>query len=366
MELLHSGLDYLQRKFMDWFNKERLKTVLTEGNDVKDKAYGDLTAEMYAKGHSFFTYMSESADSLSSCCRLRNEIGSNDFSFSLGAGGVATGSKSVMTININRLVQDTARDNGSIQDAIREQVLKIHKYQTAFNEIMKDNLDARLLPVYDSGFITLEKQYLTIGINGLVESAEYLGYDISENEGYKNYINLVLSPIYEENLKAKMDSDEIMFNTEFVPAENLGVKHANWDREDGYFVPRDVYNSYFYIVEDENTNIIDKIKLHGRDSIEYLDGGSALHANLDEHLTQDQYRHLLRVSAEEGCSYFTFNVPNTVCNECGKIDKNKLNNCPQCGSENLDYLTRIIGYLKRTSSFSVSRQKEESIRYYER
>lgn len=368
------SLNWLQKKFMKWFNNERTKTVLTfpvetmamltENNDVKDEEYAQFTAEMYSEGHSFFTYLSDSADSLSSCCRLRNEIASNDFSFSLGAGGVATGSKSVMTINMNRLVQDAVKNKIEISDAVREQTLKIHKYQTAYNEIMKEHFESRLLPVYDAGYIFLEKQYLTIGINGLVESAEFLGIDISVNDEYKEYINMILTPIYEENLNAKLNSDELMFNTEFVPAENLGVKHANWDRKDGYFVPRDVYNSYFYIVEDESMNLIDKIKLHGKDSVQYLDGGSALHANLEEHLTKNQYRQLLKISAQEGCNYFTFNIPNTVCNDCEHITKHKLNECPKCGSDNLDYLTRIIGYLKRVSSFSSPRQKEESKRYY--
>ena len=366
-----NSLSWLQKKFMNWFNKERLKkpltfpvetmALLTENGDAKDKEYGDFTAEMYAKGHSFFTYMSDSADSLSSCCRLRNEISENAFSFSLGAGGVATGSKSVMTINMNRLVQNAVKNNQDISECVREQVKKIHKYQIAYNEIIKDNLKSNLLPVYEAGFISMEKQFLTIGINGAVEGAEFLGIDITPNDEYQNYLKSILNPIYEENKKAR--TNELMFNTEFVPAENLGVKNANWDREDGYFVPRDVYNSYFYIVED-NINLIDKFKLHGKETLQFLDGGSALHANLEEHLTQDQYRHLLKVACETGCNYFTYNIPNTICNNCGYISKNKLSNCSKCESDDLDYLTRIIGYLKRVSSFSVKRQEEESKRYY--
>lgn len=368
------SIDWLQRKFMNWFNQERLKceltfpvetmALLTEDGDVKDKDYADFTSEMYSKGHSFFTYMSDSADSLSSCCRLRNEI-SNDFSFSLGAGGVASGSKGVITMNVNRLVQDAVNNGIDTSDHIRGQVKKIHKYLTAFNEIMKDNFEARLLPVYDAGYISLEKQYLTIGINGMVESAEFLEIEVSPNDEYEAYVRSILEPIYEENIKAKMNSDELMFNTEFVPAENLGVKHANWDREDGYFVPRDVYNSYFYVVEDDSINILDKFKMHGNEYIDKLDGGSALHANLTEHLSEEQYRQLLKVSAQCGCNYFTFNIPNTVCNECGHIDKRMLDKCPECGSDNLDYLTRVIGYLKRVSSFSLKRQEEERRRYYE-
>jgi ribonucleoside-triphosphate reductase len=70
------------------------------------------------------------------------------------------------------------------------------------------------------------------------------------------------------------------------------------------------------------------------------------------------------VAATEGCNYFTFNIPNTVCNDCGHIDKRYLKECPHCKSKNIDYLTRIIGYMKRISSFSDARQKEAAKRHY--
>lgn len=296
-------------------------------------------------------------------CRLRNELQDNTFSFTLGAGGVSTGSKGVITININRLVQNAAKNGTDISEAVTEQVKKVHCYLKAFNEIIKDNFSARLLPIYDSGYISMEKQFLTLGINGFVEGAEFLGIDISANEKYFEYGEKILKPIYELNKSEK--TDELMFNTEFVPAENLGVKNAKWDKEDGYFVPRDCYNSYFYIVEDENTNIVDKFILHGSKLTKYLDGGSALHANLHEHLTKEQYRVLMLDAIKTGCSYFTFNIPNTICNDCGHINKNHLDHCVKCGSKNVDYLTRVIGYLKRVSSFSEARQKEAEKRYYE-
>ena len=148
-------------------------------------------------------------------------------------------------------------------------------------------------------------------------------------------------------------------------AENLGVKNAAWDKKDGYIAPRKCYNSYFYLVEDETVSIIDKMILHGSKLTKYLDGGSALHANLNEHLTKDQYIKLIETAIKTGCSYFTFNIPNTVCNDCGHISKHNLKKCPKCGSNNVDWLTRVIGYLKRVSSFSEARQAEAAIRYYE-
>lgn len=245
--------------------------MLTDDKDCIDKEYADFTAEMYSKGHSFFTYLSDNPDSLSSCCRLRNEVTDNQFSYSLGAGGIATGSKSVMTLNLNRLVQNAVKEGKNYVEYLREQVLKVHKYQTAFNELIKEFFDQGALPVYNAGFISLKKQYLTLGINGMVEAAEFLGIDAKPTQEYQDFVDSILKVFYEENKKAR--TKELMFNTEFVPAENLGVKHAKWDREAGYKVPRDCYNSYYYAVEDNSLTVLDKFKLHGREYVKYLDGG---------------------------------------------------------------------------------------------
>lgn len=366
------ALNWLQKRFMRWFNEERTKAVLTfpvetmalltKDGEVIDKEYGDFTAEMYAAGHSFFTYMSDNADSLASCCRLRNEIQDNGFSYTLGAGGVSTGSKSVLTININRCVQQATREGRSYVEYLESIVDLVHKVQMAYNANLQDLLDKGMLPLFDAGYINIRRQYLTIGVNGIVEAAESLGLTISDNEDYEKFVGDILGLI--ETYNKKYRSKELLFNCEMIPAENVGVKHARWDKEAGYYVPRDCYNSYFYVVEDPNTDIIEKFRLHGRKYITHLTGGSALHMNLDEHLSAAQYRQLLRVAAKEGCNYFTFNIPNTLCKECGHIDKRYLKECPHCHSKNVDYLTRIIGYLKRVSNFSLDRQKEAARRYY--
>lgn len=367
-----NGLSWLQKRFMKWFNKERTKTVLTfpvetmallaKDGDVIDKEWGDFTAEMYSEGHSFFTYMSDNADSLSSCCRLRNEIQDNGFSYTLGAGGVSTGSKSVLTINLNRCIQYAVKNGLDYADYLSEVIDLCHKVQLAYNENLKELQKQGMLPLFDAGYINMSRQYLTIGVNGLVEAAEFMGLKISDNPDYLHFVQKVLGLV--EKFNKQYRTKDVMFNCEMIPAENVGVKHAKWDREDGYFVPRDCYNSYFYVVEDDSLNIVDKFKMHGAPYIEHLTGGSALHMNLEEHLSKAQYRQLLRVAAKEGCNYFTFNIPNTICNDCGHIDKRYLKKCPHCGSENVDYMTRIIGYLKRVSNFSQARQQEAKRRFY--
>lgn len=366
------GLKWLQKRFMRWFNQERTKAVLTfpvetmallsKDGEMVDPEMAEFTAEMYAAGHSFFTYMSDNADSLSSCCRLRNEITDNGFSYTLGAGGVSTGSKSVLTINLNRCIQYAVNNKLDYRDFLTDIIDLCHKVQLAYNENLKDLAAHGMLPLFDAGYINIARQYLTIGVNGLVEAAEFMGLTINDNPNYRNFVQTVLGLVEKKNREYR--TKEVMFNCEMIPAENVGVKHAKWDREDGYFVPRDCYNSYFYIVEDPSISILDKFRLHGKPYIEHLTGGSALHCNLEEHLTQEQYMQLLHVAAKEGCNYFTFNIPNTICNDCGHIDKRYLKECPHCHSKNVDYMTRIIGYLKRVSNFSMSRQQEAARRHY--
>lgn len=361
------SLKKLQKFFLKWFNRERTKAILTfpvvtaamlvkDGHPV-DQEFADLCSEELSQGNSFFIYQSESADSLASCCRLRNEISDNTFSYSLGAGGVSTGSINVITLNMNRLVQDK-RD-------IRTEVRKLHKYQVAYRSLMQEYKEAGMLPVYNAGMISLEKQFLTIGINGLVEAAESQGITVGNNREYQQFVESYLKVIFEENRKAK-DLYGFMFNTEFVPAENLGPKNAKWDRKAGYKVSRDCYNSYFFPVENEEINVIDKFVLHGKQYNQFLDGGSALHLNLEEYPTKEGFRKLLDLAAKTGCNYFCFNVKVTVCRSCGHIDKRTLYHCPECGSGEVDHATRVIGYLKKVSSFSNARQKEEDLRYYHR
>ena len=364
----------LQKLFMKWFNAERLKNILTfpvetanmhtVDGQYSDTETADFMAEMWAEGASFFMYQSDSVDSLSSCCRLRNGIEDNTFSYTLGAGGIETGSKGVITLNLNRIVQDWTRESEeTLPLYITNIVNRVHKYLTAFNEIIWDYKNAGLLTIFNAGFIDLDRQYLTIGINGFVEGAEYLGIPIdADSAEYQLYAKDILETIKNLNIAAR--TDKCKFNTEFVPAESLGVKNAKWDKRDGYKVPRDCYNSYFYIVEDKTIDPIKKFRFQGIKFTGCCDGGSALHNNLDEHLTARQYRMLMDVAVKEGCNYFTYNIMNTICNECGYISKHTLDTCPKCGSKDVDYATRIIGYLKRISAFSAARQIEADNRAY--
>ena len=395
------AIDTLQRMFMKWFNQIRLKQVLTfpvetfamvhNGDDIIDLNYKQLCAEMYAEGHSFFTYISDSADSLASCCRLRNELAENTFSPTSGLTGVMTGSCNVITLNINRIVQDWALThtlNGTplikgkklignplrvtvIENDLKNYVTRIlervYKYHIAFKTMLYDLEDKGMFAASNGGYIHISKLYSTIGINGLNEAARFLGMKVSNNPEYIEFLQLILGTIKEQNKLHSIHDRKrpFLFNSEVVPAEGLGGKNYKWDKEDGYVVPEDenLYNSYFYIAHDD-TSILDKFILHGHQTYQYTDGGSAAHINLEDHLSKEQYLKLIDFAITNGTNYFTFNIPNSKCEDCGKIIKSPIDTCPCCGSHNITQYTRVIGYLRPTKAFGSDRQQEARNRIY--
>ncbi|CDB10944.1 anaerobic ribonucleoside-triphosphate reductase [Bacteroides sp. CAG:633] len=395
------AVDTLQRMFMKWFNQVRLKQVLTfpvetfamvhNNHDIIDQEYKNLCAEMYAEGHSFFTYISDSADSLASCCRLRNELAENTFSPTSGLTGVMTGSCNVITLNINRIVQDWALQHPfEGHSLVKGQPLqtnplncvhleqdfvqylttilqRVYKYHIAYKTMLYDMEDKRMFASSNGGYIYINKLYSTIGINGLNEAARFLGLTVGNNPEYIQFLQLVLGTIKEQNKLHSIHDKKrpFLFNSEVVPAEGLGGKNYRWDKQDGYWVPDDenLYNSYFYDAHD-NTSVLDKFVLHGHQTYQYTDGGSAAHVNLEDHLSKSQYLKLIDFAVANGTNYFTFNIPNSKCEDCGKIIKKPIDICPCCGSHHITQYTRVIGYLRPIKAFGEDRQKEAANRTY--
>lgn len=394
------AVDCLQRLFMKFFNKLRTKQVLTfpvetmamvydpKTNDIIDKNYKDFTAEMYAEGHSFFTYISDSADSLASCCRLRNELAENTFNPTSGLTGVMTGSCNVITLNINRIIQDCFKNlilpkdynkseitswwkdkygKENIKHYLENILERVYMYHIAYKTMLYELEDKGMFAASNGGYIYISKLYSTIGINGLNEAARFLGMTVGNNKEYIEFLQLVLGTIKEQN-KAHSIHDAnrpFLFNSEVVPAEGLGGKNYRWDLEDGYIVPEDenLYNSYFYDAHDD-TSVLDKMILHGRQTAQYCDGGSACHINLEDHLSKEQYLKLIDFAIANGTNYFTFNIPNSKCDDCGYITKHPITECPKCHSNHITQYTRVIGYLRPIKSFGKDRQVEASHRTY--
>jgi ribonucleoside-triphosphate reductase len=373
------AVNWLQKRYMKWLNKERTKTLLTfpvmtvclltDGKDVLDKEYKNFITTQWAEGDSFFVYLSENADSISSCCRLRNEITENTFSSTTGLTGVQTGSCNVMTLNLNRIVQDYYKDK-SIEEPydrmggyLHSILDRVYDYQKAYKTGLYKLAKQGMFPQVNAGYISFDKLYSTIGVNGLNEAARFLGFTVGNNKDYMDFASWILGIIKDYN---KQHSEKkFMYNLELVPAESLGVKNYNWDKKDGYWVPDDenLYNSYIYDAHDD-TSILDKIAMQGGQIAKSIDGGQASHLNLQDNLSKEQYEKLLEYAVQVGNSYITFNVPQTQCDDCGFIAKHPFDKCPECGSNKVTQWTRIIGYLRPIKAWSEGRQIEGSHRYF--
>ena len=385
------AIDTLQRMFMKFFNKLRTKQILTfpvetmamvhDGKDIIDKEYKDFTAEMYAEGHSFFTYISDSADSLASCCRLKNELTENTFNPTSGLTGVMTGSCNVITLNINRIVQDFTRQTWGhrsdfawrniAKDELKKYLIaileRVYKYHIAFKTMLYETEEKGMFAASNGGYIYISKLFSTVGLNGINEAARFLGLEVSNNPEYIEFLQFILGTVKEQNKLHSIHDKKrpFLFNSEMVPAEGLGGKNYRWDKEDGYYVPEDenLYNSYFYNAHD-NTSVLDKLILHGRQTYQFTDGGSAAHINLEDHLSKEQYLKLIDFAIQEGTNYFTFNIPNSKCDECGYITKHPICECPKCHSNKITQYTRVIGYLRPIKAFGSDRQIEAAKRVY--
>lgn len=385
------AIDTLQRMSMKLMRDIRLIKPITfpvttmalvhNNKEFLDRDYKELCAEEWSKGGSFFCYNSDNPTSLASCCRVLNEMSDNTFSSTTGMTGVMTGSCNVITLNLNRIIQDFYKKNNleefrknknipyvGLRAYIQDILDRVFKYHIAYKTMLYDMEDKGMLASSNGGYIYMKKLYSTIGVIGYFEAAKFLGINTNNNEEYKKFLSIIFNVIKEE-VKAHNINDKkrpFLFNIEAIPGENLGVKLYEWDKKDGYIVPEDqnLYNCYFYNPWDD-TSVLDKIKLHGRQVSTALSGGQACHINLDIHLSKEQYLKLMDIAKKEGCNYYTFNIPISECKECHHIVNAPIKECPICHSKSLKYYTRIIGYLTAVDNWSSPRQKEFEKRIYE-
>lgn len=393
------AIDTLQRMFMELHRNLRLIKPLTfpvttiamvhDNKDIIDKKYKELCAEEWAKGGSFFAYINDSPTSLASCCRVLNKMDENTFSSTTGMTGIMTGSCNVITLNLNRIIQDCARKHnyldcknlvGSVENCINKKqfyeylkvdlanVLKrVYKYHITYKTILYELEEKGMFAPSNGGYIYLKKLYSTIGLIGYFEAAQFLNINPSNNDEYFEFLKLLFGTVKEQNKENSIYDKKrpFLFNSEAIPGENVAVKLYNWDKQDGYWVPenQNLYNCYFYNPWD-NTSVLDKFVLHGSKISKFCDGGQAAHINLNEHLSKQQYLKLIDFAITNGTNYFTFNIPMSECKDCGHVVNAPIKECPICNSKNIDYWTRIIGYLRPVSAFSNPRQIEQKQRTY--
>lgn len=252
-----NAIDKLQRIFMQLLREIRLIKPLTfpvttmalvhNNKEYLDPEYKELCAEEWAKGGSFFCYTSDNPTSLASCCRVLNEMTDNTFSSTTGMTGVMTGSANVITLNINRIVQDYihtwknwedhivdgkcafpfewfSKNFSDLKNYLINILERVYKYHIAYKTMLYEMEDAKMFSDCNAGYIYMRKLYSTIGLIGYCEAAQFLGLSVSNNKEYKDFLKLIFGTVKEENKKNSIHDSKrpFLFNSEAIP-KSLGM-----------------------------------------------------------------------------------------------------------------------------------------------
>ena len=250
------AIDTLQRIFMELLGELRLIKPLTfpvtsvcmlhDNEKCLDEDCRQWVADEWAKGSSFFLYLSNNPTSISSCCRVQNEITENTFNSTTGLTGIMTGSANVITLNLNRITQDyfktvdtnyfgasgilykdiTEEDMNGFRDYLIKILERVYKYQIAYKTMLYDMEDKGMYSSSNAGYIYMKKLYCTIGVIGYCEAAQFLGLDISNNKEYKEFLKIIFETIQEQNKLHSIHNKKrpFVFNLEAIPKLSGDVK----------------------------------------------------------------------------------------------------------------------------------------------
>lgn len=360
----------IQDIWIDVFNKESERRLFTfpvqtlsiatiEDENGRPKIVDtDFYNEMMKKNIKLGAMNVYAGDSstLSSCCRLRSDK-AKVFTNSLGGSSSNIGSFGVCTVNLATLA---LRYKGNI-DKFYTELDKNIEYAQEVNRckmnFIKRDIKNGNLPMYDLRFVELDKQYATLGINGLYECCQELGYDYRLEEN-RDFVKSLLQHINTLNDKLGEKMNHIV-NVEQIPAENVAVKLANIDKKLGLNSKYDIYANQFIPLDiTTEGGILDRISIQG-ELDEYFSGGSILHINLDQECKdEDLFLELGKYAIENGVRYFGINYATNHCNNCGGTFVGKLEECPHCQSKNFETWCRTVGYMVPVENYNKVRRQE--------
>lgn len=357
-------VEKLQVMFIDIMNAEMERTPITfpvttacfavdDDGIIQDEAFVNLIAEKNLK-YGFINIYSGKSSTLSSCCRLRSEQ-DNEYFNSFGAGSSKIGSLGVVTINLPRLAFRFKGDHDGFFKALQEQVGICAKVNNAKRHIVKRRIDNGNLPLYTLGFMALSKQYSTVGVNGLNECCEILGYNILDESGQEFVVDL-LDTINSENAKHQKQY-KAPHNCEQIPGENSSIKLADKDRLLGLNAGYDIYSNQFIPLTTQ-ADMLDRIRLQGLFD-KHFSGGAICHVNVEQQLTDPkQLADLIKACARQGVVYWAVNYNIQRC-EQGHMSVGRGDSCVICGSAVIDNFTRVVGFLTAVKNWAPKRREQD-------
>jgi ribonucleoside-triphosphate reductase len=354
----------IQKIFLETMNQEMKRTPLTypvttacfsvdEENNVLDKDFLKFIAKENQE-FGFINIYCGKTSTLSSCCRLRSESDSEYFN-SFGSGSSKIGSLGVCTINLPRLATKNKEDLPSFKKSIVEMVDICSKINNAKRKVVEKRIKNGNEPLYSLGFMELERQYSTVGLNGINECLEILGFNILDTNG-QDFLLDTLDTINSENKKLEKYYGA-PHNVEQVPGENMSIKLAEKDKLLGYQNCYNIYSNQFIPLV-TNADLLDRIYLQGLFD-KHFTGGAICHINVDSKIEDvSLIEKLIETTAKMGVVYSAINMNIQECVD-GHMSVGRKNLCEICGEEIINNYTRVVGFLTNTKNWHKTRREED-------
>lgn len=354
----------IQELFLDTMNEELRRTPVTfpvttacfsvdDEGDILDEDFLGMISEKNMD-YGFINIYCGKTSTLSSCCRLRSDTNSEYFN-SFGSGSTKIGSLGVVTVNLPRLAYRNKDNEDEFFEALEDIVESVAKINNCKRHIIKRRIENGAQPLYMQGFMDINKQYSTCGLNGINEAITIMGYDVLHNGGVEFGLK-VLDVINKTNDRLQKQY-KAPHNCEQTPSENSSIKLANKDKMLGMDLGYNLYSNQF-IPLTTKADLLDRIKLQGIFD-KHFSGGAICHLNIEEKITDKTHiMELIRSCAKKGVIYFAINYNLQRCEDFHMtVGRNGV--CSVCGKPIEENFTRVVGFLTSVKNWHQVRREED-------
>lgn len=209
---------------------------------------------------------------------------------------------------------------------------------------------------------------LAMGQIGMAETLQILiGCDHTEEKGMK--LAKRIEQLFKDRCSEFKQEYKLNFGVYYTPAENMCYTSMKKFQKKYGKIPnisdKDFFTNSIHVPVWKEISPFDKIDIESQ-LTGYSSAGCITYVELEGGVKNnlEALEQIVNYAMDKDIPYFAINVPNDTCLECGYTDEFN-DKCPMCGSENIQQLRRVTGYLTGNykTAFNKGKQQETEMRY---
>lgn len=335
------------------------------------------------KGNTYFVFDRGDTAKISECCRLSFKLEKSDLEDAKTPWRMRYSALQNVTINLPRVAYEAGGDDTKLFQLLRQRVKLAAQAHVQKRDFITELLDhgptgpLALLAMELDGERYLRMHRVTylvgmVGLNELIQ--EHLGLQLHDTDEAMRFGLKIIA-----HMKLMGDYYAEKYNMRFVleqtPAESTAYRFAKLDlkhhsEKARHIVKGDLFNGEVYYTNstlfdvNATVNAIERVKLEGRFH-PIIEAGAITHIWLGESQPNPESlaNFVIKIFRETKNDQVAFSPEFTCCSACGRTTRGLAENCPACGSDNVDNITRITGYFTRVSSWNKGKLGELRDRY---